>query len=107
MESKTGPILIGLAYLGLVVFIMLFCADQTSSFDDYSKYWGLFGTLIGVTTGAIPTFFFKAQADQAGKKADAATERANKESSKAQLFAGAVEPHVTAQIKADNPTLFM
>ena len=55
MNSKIGPILIGLSYLGLVVFIMIFCAKQSSDFAGYSQYWGLFGTLVGVATGAIPS----------------------------------------------------
>jgi len=106
MQSKTGPVLIGLAYLGLVVFIMLFCADQSSGFDDYSKYWGLFGTLVGVATGAIPSFFFKTQADQADQKAKDATDKASKEASKAQLFAVAAEPAAASRVVEENPQLF-
>ena len=99
MASKTGPILIGLAYLGLVVFIMVFCAEQSSGFDEYSKYWGLFGTLVGVATGAMPSYFFKTQADTAKAKADQAT-------MKAELYAAVAEPGAAAQIQADRPDLF-
>ena len=106
MQSKTGPILIGLAYLALVVFIMMFCADQSKDFDEYSKYWGLFGTLVGVATGAIPSFFFKAQADAAEAKADDQAARAIKEASKAQLYAEAAEPSRAAQVREENIELF-
>jgi hypothetical protein len=85
---------------------MLFCADQSSTFDDYSKYWGLFGTLVGVATGAIPSFFFKTQADQADKKADEASEQAKKEAKKTQLFAGATDPQAAADIVKSNPEVF-
>lgn len=92
MQSKTGPILIGLAYLALIVFIMVFCADRSSTFDDYSKYWGLFGTLVGVATGAIPSFFFKSQADDAKAAAKAASEQASKAGMRAELYAAASDP---------------
>jgi hypothetical protein len=99
MDMKIGPILMGLAYLGVVVFLIVFCAAETRTFDDYSKYWGLFATLVGVATGAIPSFFFKTQADKA-------TDRADKEATKAQLYAAAVEPASSEQIRRDNPRLF-
>jgi hypothetical protein len=106
MQTKAGPILIGLAYLGLVVLIILFCASRSSNFDDYSKYFGLFGTLVGVATGAIPGFFFKTQAEKATDLASAANDRADKESTKAQVYAGALEPEKVSDIKRDNPSLF-
>src|SRR4051794_9621962 len=50
MDTKVGPILMGIAYLAVVVFIMIFCAHQAKDFDEFAKYWGLFGTLVGVAT---------------------------------------------------------
>lgn len=107
MQTKTGPILIGLAYIALVVFIMLFCASQTDTFDEFAKYWGLFGTLIGVATGVIPAFFFKSQADQANEKAAKATQKAENESEKAQLFAGIAEPSAVDRVRSENARLFV
>jgi len=106
METKFGPILMGVAYLALVVFIIIFCATQTGSFDNYSKYWGLFATLVGVATGAIPSFFFKAQADKATDRADKEAARASKESTKAQVFAGAADPAKVEEVRKTNPQLF-
>jgi hypothetical protein len=113
MPTKVGPILMGLAYLILVVFLILFCAYRSNSFDDYSKYFGLFGTLVGVATGGIPGFFFKAQADKANDLANKAndlankaSDRADKESTKTQLYAGALEPEQVEQIKGRHPGLF-
>lgn len=100
MATKVGPILIGLAYLALVVFIILFCADQSNGFDEYSKYWGLFATLLGIATGAIPSFFFKAQTDKAN-------EQAAKESARAQAYASAADPDKVEAMKAATPELFM
>jgi hypothetical protein len=99
MQSKTGPILIGLAYLGLVVFLVLFCADQSSSFEEYSQYWGLFGTLVGVATGAMPSFFFKTQADKAETRAEEANARAS-------TIAGAADPAAIEQARSARPDLF-
>ncbi|MGH3670542.1 MAG: hypothetical protein ACRDSH_07880 [Pseudonocardiaceae bacterium] len=106
MQTKSGPILMGIAYLGLVVLIILFCAYRSSNFDDYSKYFGLFGTLVGVATGAIPGFFFKTQADKATDLASKANDRADKESTKVQLYAGALDPEKINDVKRDNPDLF-
>lgn len=106
METKVGPILMGVAYLALVVFIIVFCATETTSFDDYSQYWGLFGTLVGVATGAIPSFFFKTQADRAAERAEDEAGRAAKESTKAQLYAGAADPARIEALRAADPGLF-
>lgn len=106
METKTGPILIGLAYLALVVFIIVFCANLTSTFEEYSQYWGLFGTLIGVATGAIPGFFFKAQADRATEKANTANEEAANAGKRAELYASAADPAALGQVQAEITKLF-
>jgi hypothetical protein len=92
VQSKTGSILIGIAYLALVVFIIIYCGHRAADFNGYSQYWGLFGTLVGVATGAIPSFFFKAQADQANDRA----QRAN---NKAQVFAGALDPQKADELR--------
>src|SRR4051812_23663226 len=99
MQSKVGPILIGIAYLALVGFIIVYCGERAAGFNGYSQYWGLFGTLVGVATGAIPSFFFKAQADQA-------SDRADKASTKAEVFAGALEPQKVEELKRVNPRAF-
>ncbi len=98
--------MIGLAYLVLLVFIMWFCADQSAGFDEFSKYWGLFGTVIGVTTGAIPSFFFKHQADSAQDQATSAQSNADKATAKAELYAAALEPTRAREIQSQNPHLF-
>jgi hypothetical protein len=98
MTDKLGPILIGLAYLALVVFIMVFCAEQASDFDEFSQYWGLFGTLVGVATGAIPGFFFKTQADKADQRAAAAEDDAKDASKRAEAYALAADSQKADEI---------
>ena len=95
-SSSVGSILMGLAYLALVVFLLLFCGWRTTTYDDFAKYWGLFGTIIGIVTGAIPTYFFKVQADR----------RADREGEKAQLFASAANTADIQEIRRTNPELF-
>lgn len=106
MQTRSGSSLMGIAYLVLVALIILFCAARSNNFDDYAKYFGLFGTLVGVATGAIPSFFFKAQAEKATDLAGKASDRADKESAKAQVYAGALEPQKVNDVKQDNPGLF-
>src|SRR3954470_20226505 len=100
MSGQTlGPIVIAICYIGLVVLLVFYCGWQTDTFDEYSQYWGLFATLVGVATGAIPSFFFKAQADKAN-------DRANKESTKAVLMAGAADPDRAKEIREAHASLF-
>jgi len=101
-----GAILMGLAYLGLVVFIILFCGWRTPAYDDFAKYWGLFGTIVGVVTGAIPAYFFKTQADKNDQRAKEESRRADREAQKAQLYAGAASGPEAQQIAESNPELF-
>jgi beta-glucosidase/6-phospho-beta-glucosidase/beta-galactosidase len=112
-RKNVGPILMGLAYLALVVFIMVFCATVTTTFDEFAKYWAVFGTIVGVTTGAIPAYFFKTQADksdqraaQAVQRAERETERANRETQKAQLFAESAPASEAAHIRREHAELF-
>ncbi len=99
MPSKVGPIIMGTLYLLVVIFIMIFCGLRSPDFNIYSQYWGLFGTLVGVATGAIPAFFFKAQADQA-------TDQAKKSDTKARLYAEALEPDKVEEVKQKNAETF-
>lgn len=106
MKEQVGPILMGVAYLALVVFLILFCAERTSTFDEFSKYWGLFATLVGVVTGAIPSFFFKSQADRAEEKASVATDYAEKAAARAEAYAGVAPEDRVRALHAERPDLF-
>jgi hypothetical protein len=95
----------GIAYLALVVFLVIWIGRETSDFESFSQYWGIFGTLIGVTTGAIPSFFFKAKADEeqataekAEAKADEAAKQAETANEKALAYAEALDPAAAQEI---------
>lgn len=95
-SGSAGSVLMGLAYLALVVFLLLFCGWRTTTYDDFAKYWALFGTIVGIITGVIPAYFFKVQADR----------RADREAEKAQLFASAANTADITEIRRNNPELF-
>ena len=100
MNGKTGSTVMGIGFLVLVLILVFALFRETSTFDDFSKYWGLFGTIVGVVTGAIPSFFFKAEADSA--KAEA-----KKQSEKAEALAGIAEPAAVRQLQSDRSDLFV
>ena len=89
-----GPVIIAVAYILLVGFIIIWIGNETSNFAEFSQYWGLFGLIVGVTTGAIPAFFFKASADQA--KADAA-----KAGQRAEVYAMYMPGEKAAEARAE------
>ena len=104
--SKLGPIIIGVAFLVIVVIIVFVLFRETSTFDEFSQYWGLFGTIVGVVTGAIPSFFFKAQADTAKQQADTAADDAKKEATKVELLTRVTDPERMAALEAQHSELF-
>lgn len=91
--SKAGPVIIAFAYLALLVFIVLFSGLQSDGFEEFAQYWGLFGTLVGVVTGAIPAFFFKADANKADTSAQAANKRA-------EIYASIADPERVSEAEA-------
>ncbi len=105
-SSSAGSVLIGVAYLLLVVFLLLFCGWRTTTFDDFAKYWGLFGTIVGVVTGVIPAYFFKVKADASDARAADADRRADREAQKAQLYAAAAAAPEAQQVSHDHRELF-
>jgi multidrug transporter EmrE-like cation transporter len=72
--------------LGFIAFAGLGLYLAVSS-NNFSTVWAGIGTVVGVLTGAIPSYFFKQQADAQIKKATA--------------FAGAMD-HVTYQKLIDD-----
>jgi hypothetical protein len=78
--------------------MMVFSAEQSKNFDEFAKYWGLFGPIIGVATGAMPTFFFKAQADKAESRAEKAEEVAVDASTRAEAYAAVAEPEAAESV---------
>jgi multidrug transporter EmrE-like cation transporter len=76
--------------LGFIAFAGLGLYLAVTS-NNFSTIWAGIGTVVGVLTGAIPSYFFKQQADAQAKKAT--------------VFAGAMD-HLTYQkLIADHPEL--
>ncbi|HVE92044.1 MAG TPA: hypothetical protein VNE62_07065 [Actinomycetota bacterium] len=95
-----------MAYLALVVFIIIFCATESTNFDDYSRYWGLFATIVGVATGAMPSFFFQSQAHRATERAAQAEQNARKAGQRAELYAGIAPQEKVSEVQAAHRDLF-
>jgi hypothetical protein len=64
-SSVWASTLIALAFLALVAFLVRLGVDH----QDSEQLWGIIGLIVGVAVGAIPSFFFRGQADAAQKKA--------------------------------------
>jgi hypothetical protein len=62
---------VALAFLALVAFMFKEAVDH-----DFATIWAGVGTIVGVTTGAIPSYFFKQQSDKDRQTAQTAQETA-------------------------------
>jgi hypothetical protein len=77
---------IGLGFLAFAGFALWVAADH-----NFSTIWAGVGTIIGVLTGAIPSYFFKQQSDKATAKATA--------------LAGIADPTAYKTLMDDHPEL--
>jgi hypothetical protein len=62
---------VAVAFIALVGVMFWKAVDS----EDFATVWAGVGTVVGVVVGAIPSFFFKAQADAAAARADKANAR--------------------------------
>jgi hypothetical protein len=62
--------LIALAVIALVG-VMFWRITSGIDADSFAKAWAGVGTIVGVITGAIPSYFFRAQAEKATRRAEA------------------------------------
>lgn len=74
--------------------------------DDFLKVWAVIGTLVGVTTGAIPSFFFANAASAAQQTARRATELHSDDQQRLQTLLGVAGPDVLHEARARRPDLF-
>ena len=90
-NQSNGPswqsAVVAIAIVALVAFMFKEAVDH-----DFTTIWAAVGTVVGVVTGAIPSFFFKQQAQQAQQEATAAHEDAK-------VYAAAADPNVVAQLR--------
>ncbi len=99
-------VVVSVLFLGLVGYIVHFCGTKANTFDEFAKYWGLFATIIGVVTGAIPSYFFHSEAMQANARAATAEAGATKAKERAEIYAAHLPPDRVESIRADHPSIF-
>lgn len=106
-------VVIAVAIIALVALFFVVGLKETTDSDDFLKVWGAVGTIVGVVAGAIPSFFFKTQADKATAQADKALEQADKatatatvQAERVQALAGAADPEVIERAVAMAPRAF-
>jgi hypothetical protein len=61
-----AAVIIALAFMGLVALMFVLAVTH-----DFATVWAGVGTVVGVVTGAIPSFFFGAKANQKDKDLNA------------------------------------
>ena len=96
--SPKQATVVAVGYVLLVGVIAVVALDNYSV-DDFLKVWAVLGTLIGVLTGAVPSYFFALSASGAR----AAQEQADQRS---QVILGAADPKVIEKAKELHPDLF-
>jgi uncharacterized membrane-anchored protein YhcB (DUF1043 family) len=105
--------LIALAFILLVGAIFLTVYTH-SGVDDALKTWAAIGTLVGVITGAIPTYFFgsaavkaaRDDANQAKQSLDTERNRTIQLQERTALLSAVADPQVVAQARQERPDLF-
>ena len=58
-----AAVIMGLAFMALVALMFVLAVTH-----DFATIWAGVGTVVGVVTGAIPSYFFRAQANDSEKK---------------------------------------
>jgi hypothetical protein len=61
-----AAVVMGLAFMGLVALMFVEAVNH-----DFATIWAGVGTVVGVVTGAIPSYFFHTQASDSTKKLNA------------------------------------
>jgi hypothetical protein len=102
MRPSWPTTVVALAFIALVGVMFWRATDA----DNFATVWAAVGTVVGVVVGAIPSFFFKAQADIAQDRAKDAQSLAMDEARKTQLYAGAADPQLAQKIQEDHANLF-
>lgn len=67
MRPTWPSAVVAVAFIALVGFMFKEAVDH-----DFTKIWAGVGTIVGVLTGAIPSYFFRQQAERAQQRAELA-----------------------------------
>jgi predicted lipid-binding transport protein (Tim44 family) len=97
----------------LLVGAITVTALRSYKIDEFLKVWAVIGTLVGVVTGAIPSFFFsnaaaaaQATAQQAQATARQVSLQHARAEEKTQTLLGFAEPALIERARALRPDLF-
>jgi len=97
----------------LLVGVITVTALRSYKIDEFLKVWAVIGTLVGVVTGAIPSFFFSSAsaaaqmtAQQAQMTAQQASLQHARAEAKVQTLLGLAEPSLVERAGALRPDLF-
>lgn len=90
-DNPWPPVVVALGFLAIVGIILIITLPRGGDADSFLKVWGGVGTVIGVVTGAVPSFFFKRAADNASTRAQQAEKRADTTERAALTLATAVD----------------
>jgi hypothetical protein len=74
--------------------------------DDFLKVWSVIGTLVGVVTGAVPSYFFSRAAASSRVAAEQARQGQADADARAQTVLGFSNPDVLEKALAARPDLF-
>jgi hypothetical protein len=98
MKSSKQATVVAVSYV-LLIGVIAVVALHEYKVDDFLKVWAVLGTLIGVLTGAIPSYFFAVSADRAKQAQD-------KSDDQARTVLGLADAKVLEKAKDLRPDLF-
>jgi hypothetical protein len=84
--------------VALIALVGVFFWKSVGS-TNFSQTWAAVGTIVGVVSGSIPSYFFKKNADQAQQEATTAKAQTT-------ALAAAIPPEKFEETRAKNPSLF-
>lgn len=114
MQTQSWPSALIASLIIMLVGGIFLTVYAHSGMDDALRAWAAIGTIAGLVTGVIPTYFFGQQraaaAEQAAETARAQLEseraRRDKAEERAQLVLGHSDPSLVQQLSTDHPDLF-
>jgi hypothetical protein len=96
--SSNQATVVAIFYVLLIAAVTIVALDHYSV-DDFLKVWAVLGTLIGVLTGAIPSYFFAVSAANANEERE-------KSDARSEVILAVADPKVIEKAKEVRPDLF-
>ena|SRR5215211_1495930 len=97
-NSPKQATVVAVSYV-LLIGVIAVVALREYDVDEFLKVWAVLGTLIGVLTGAIPSYFFAISADRAKQAQEKSDEQAR-------TILGLSDAKVLERAKELRPDLF-